>query len=162
MTAAPGRTMQPAFSDAWRSCDPSNTNKIGRTEFPYISAPTVWNSIPDSLKHYANSREHFRKELKTYLFRKAYAPASEKYWRVNLNLYLLTYFKKSSVTNIICKWDEANENSLYRMKWGGFTVHPKADSTNISILCLNRLIRYTMPRNKKLNDERLWRRTNTK
>ena len=29
-------TNQPAFSDAWRSCDPSNTNKIGRTEFPYI------------------------------------------------------------------------------------------------------------------------------
>ena len=29
-------TNQPAFSDAWWSCDPSNTNKIGRTEFPYI------------------------------------------------------------------------------------------------------------------------------
>ena len=29
-------TNQPAYSDAWWSCDPSNTNKIGRTEFPYI------------------------------------------------------------------------------------------------------------------------------
>ena len=45
---------------------------------------TVWNSLPDSLKHFATSRKHFRKELKTYLFRKAYAPASENYWRVNL------------------------------------------------------------------------------
>ena len=27
---------KPAFSDAWWSCDPSNTNKIGQTEFPYI------------------------------------------------------------------------------------------------------------------------------
>ena len=41
--------------------------------------PNIWNSLPDLLKHFATSREHFRKELKTYLFRKAYAPASENY-----------------------------------------------------------------------------------
>ena len=35
------RTNQPAFNDAWRSCDPSNTNKIGRTEFPYIRTDGV-------------------------------------------------------------------------------------------------------------------------
>ena len=29
-------TIQPAFSDTWRSFDPSNTKKIGRTEFPNI------------------------------------------------------------------------------------------------------------------------------
>ena len=34
-------TNQPAFSDAWRSCNPSNTNKIGRTEFPYIRTDGV-------------------------------------------------------------------------------------------------------------------------
>ena len=34
-------TNQPAFSDAWRSCDPSNTSKIGRTEFPYIRTDGV-------------------------------------------------------------------------------------------------------------------------
>ena len=34
-------TNQPAFSDAWRSCDPSNTNKIGRMEFPYIRTDGV-------------------------------------------------------------------------------------------------------------------------
>ena len=37
----------------------------------------VWNSLPDSLKHFATSRKHFQEKLKTYLFRKAYAPASE-------------------------------------------------------------------------------------
>ena len=35
--------------------------------------------LPDLLKHFATSRELFWKELKTYLFRKAYAPASENY-----------------------------------------------------------------------------------
>ena len=35
------RTNQPAFSYAWRSLDPSNTNKIGRTEFPYIRTDGV-------------------------------------------------------------------------------------------------------------------------
>ena len=34
-------TNQPAFSDAWWSCDPSNTNKIGWTEFPYIRTDGV-------------------------------------------------------------------------------------------------------------------------
>ena len=29
-------TIQPAFSDTWRSFDPSKTKKIGRTEFPNI------------------------------------------------------------------------------------------------------------------------------
>ena len=55
------------------------------------TSPELWISgrLPDSLKHFATSRKHFRKELKTYLFRKAYAPASENYWRVNLLPYLL-------------------------------------------------------------------------
>ena len=34
-------TNQPAFSDASRSLDPSNTNTIGRTEFPYIRTDGV-------------------------------------------------------------------------------------------------------------------------
>ena len=34
-------TNQPAFSDAWRSCDPLNTDRIGRTEFPYIRTDSV-------------------------------------------------------------------------------------------------------------------------
>ena len=34
-------TNQRAFSDAWRSCDPPNTNTIGRTEFPYIRTDGV-------------------------------------------------------------------------------------------------------------------------
>ena len=86
VTAAPGRNN---LRSATRGdSDPSNTNKIGRTEFPYLYAPTVWNSLPYSLKHSATSREHFRKELKTYLFRKTYALASENYWRVNLLTYL--------------------------------------------------------------------------
>ena len=34
-------TNQPVFSDAWRSCDPSNPNKIKRTEFPYIRTDGV-------------------------------------------------------------------------------------------------------------------------
>ena len=52
----------------------------------------------------------------------------------NLSIYLFIYLtphKTCNVTNIVCKWDKANEN---RMKWGGFTVHHKAESTNISIV----------------------------
>ena len=62
------------------------SNKIGRTSFR-ISAPTVWNPLRFSLKHSATSRETFRKELNTYLFRKASAPTSENYWRVHLLTY---------------------------------------------------------------------------
>ena len=57
---------------------PRTRTKLGERSFR-IAAPTVWNSLPYSLKHSTTSREHFRKELKTYLFRKAYAPASENY-----------------------------------------------------------------------------------
>ena len=53
---------------------PFTRTKLGERSFR-ISAPTVWNSLPYSLKHSATSREHFRKELKTYPFKKAYAPA---------------------------------------------------------------------------------------
>ena len=55
----------------WRS-------KLGKQSF-HISALTVWNSLPYSLKHSATSCEHFLEELKTCMFRKAYAPASENY-----------------------------------------------------------------------------------
>ena len=44
-----------------------------------ISALTVWNSLPYSIKQSATSREHFQKEMKTYMFRNAYGPASENY-----------------------------------------------------------------------------------
>ena len=105
-------TNQPAFSDAWRSCDPSNTNKIGRTEFPYIR------TLPDPLKHFATSREHFRKELKTYLFRKVYAPACENYWSVNLLTFLLSTaspwtadLKKRTTRNCCCLHTEISEMS---------------------------------------------------
>ena len=77
VTAAPGRTN---LRSATRGdlVIPQTRSKLGERSFR-ISAPTVWNSLPDSLKHFATSRENFRKELKTYLFRKAYAPASENY-----------------------------------------------------------------------------------
>ena len=77
VTAAPGRIN---LRSATRGdlVIPGTRTKLGERSFR-ISAPTVWNSLPDSLKHFATSREHFRKELKTYLFRKAYTPASENY-----------------------------------------------------------------------------------
>ena len=77
VTAAPGRTN---LRSATRGdlVIPRTRTKLGERSFR-ISAPTVWNLLPDSLKYLATSRKHFRKELKTYLFRKAYAPASENY-----------------------------------------------------------------------------------
>ena len=89
VTAAPGRTN---LRSATRGdlLIPRTWTKLGERSFR-ISAPTVWNSLPYSLKHSATSREHFRKELKTYLFRKAYAPASENYWRVNLLTYVMLF-----------------------------------------------------------------------
>ena len=74
---APGRTN---LRSATRGdlLTPRTRTKLGERSFR-ISAPTVWNSLPYSLKHSATSREHFRKELKTCMFRKAYAPASENY-----------------------------------------------------------------------------------
>ena len=77
VTAAPGRTNLRSATRGDLVIRRTRT-KLGERSFR-ISAPTVWNSLPDSLKHFATSREHFRKELKTYLFRKAYAPASENY-----------------------------------------------------------------------------------
>ena len=55
-------TKKPAFSDAWRSFDPLNTNKIGRTEFLYICTDGVELTSIFSLKHSATSHEHFRQE----------------------------------------------------------------------------------------------------
>ena len=77
VTAAPGRTN---LRSATRGdlLIPRTRTKLGERSFR-ISAPTVWNSLPYSLKHSATSREHFRKRTETYLFRKAYAPASENY-----------------------------------------------------------------------------------
>ena len=76
VTAAPGQTnLRSAAGDL---VIPRTRTKFCKRSFR-ISAPTVWNSLPDSLKHFATSRKHFRKKLKTYLFRKAYAPASETY-----------------------------------------------------------------------------------
>ena len=66
------RTNQPAFSDAWRSSDPSNTHKIGQTKFPYIRTDGVELAPVFTKTYSAISRDHFRKELKTYLFKKAY------------------------------------------------------------------------------------------
>ena len=77
VTTAPGRTN---LRSATRGdlLIPRTQTKLGERSFR-ISAATAWNSLPYSLKHSATSRENFRKELKTYLFRKAYAPASENY-----------------------------------------------------------------------------------
>ena len=65
VTAAPGRTN---LLSATRGdlVIPRTQTKLGERSFR-ISAPTAWNSLPDSLKHFATSREHFRKELETYL-----------------------------------------------------------------------------------------------
>ena len=97
VTAAPGRTN---LRSATRGdlVIPRTRTKLGERSFR-ISAPTVLNSLPDSLKHFATSREHFRKELKTYLFRKAYAPASENYWRVNLLTYIAYVFLPSALVD---------------------------------------------------------------
>ena len=77
VTAVPGWTNQRSATRG-DLVIPGTQAKLGERSFR-ISAPTVWNSLPDSLKHFDTSREHFRKELKTYLFKKAYAPASENY-----------------------------------------------------------------------------------
>ena len=76
MADAPGRTN---LRSATRGdlLIPRSRTKLGERSFR-ISAPTVWNSLPHPIKH-STSREHFRKELKTYLFRKAYAAAPENY-----------------------------------------------------------------------------------
>ena len=76
MTATPGRTNLRSATRGDLLIPRTRTNLGGRS-FP-ISAPTAWNSFPYSLKHSATIREHFRKELKTCLFRKAYAPASQR------------------------------------------------------------------------------------
>ena len=52
-------------------------------------------------------------------------------YEVYLFIYLTPHRNMQCDKHIVCKWDEANEN---RMKWGGFTVHHKAESTNISIM----------------------------
>ena len=88
VTAAPGRTN---LRSATRGdlVIPRTRTKLGERSFR-ISAPTVWNSLPDSLKHFATSREHFRKELKTYLFRKAYY-THQPLRTIEEWTYLLTY-----------------------------------------------------------------------
>ena len=114
-------TNQTAFSDAWRSSDPlmpRTRTKLGERSFR-ISAPTVWNSLPYSLKHSATSREHFRKELKTYLFRKAYSPASENYWRVNLLTYILMKIRSWNliVQKLESFWLMTHIDFSYRWHW---------------------------------------------
>ena len=37
-----------------------------------VSAPTVWNSLPDSLRSEDTSREQFKRLLKTVLFERAH------------------------------------------------------------------------------------------
>ena len=66
---------------------PQTQTKLGERSFR-IAAPTVWNSLPYSLKH-ATSREHFRKELKTYMFRK---PTHQPLRTIEVWTYLLTYY----------------------------------------------------------------------
>ena len=78
---------------------PRSRTKLGERSFR-VSAPTVWNSHPCPLKHSATSREHFRKDLKTYLFRRAYAASSENYLRENLFTYLLLRTSTPGITNI--------------------------------------------------------------
>ena len=88
VTAAPGRTN---LRSATRGdlVIPRTRTKLGERSFR-ISASTVWNSLPDSLKHFATSREHFRRELKTYLFR--YVPIRTSLWELLKSelTYLLT------------------------------------------------------------------------
>ena len=61
VTAAPGQTN---LSSATRGdlLIPRTRTKLVEPSF-HISAPTVWNSLPFSLKHSVSSHEHFRKEL---------------------------------------------------------------------------------------------------
>ena len=95
---------------------PRTRTKLGERSFR-ISAPTVWNSLPHELKHSATSREHFRKELKTYLFRKAYALTSENYWRVNLLTYCVHFACTLGACSVWCsslskksKWTQRERN----------------------------------------------------
>ena len=60
VTAAPGRTTMRSATRGDLAI-PRTRTKLGERSFR-ISAPTVWNSLPDSLKHFATSREHFQKE----------------------------------------------------------------------------------------------------
>ena len=77
VTAAPGRTNLRSATHG-NLLIPRTRTKLGEQSF-CISTPTVWNSLLYLLKHSATSRKHFQKELKTYMFRRAYAPASENY-----------------------------------------------------------------------------------
>ena len=49
----------------------TRTVRFGPRSFR-VSAPTVWNSLPDSLKSEDTSREQFKRLLKTVLFERAY------------------------------------------------------------------------------------------
>ena len=87
-------TNKPAFSDAWRSLDPPNMNRIGRTEFPYyicfdgveftsISTQTFWQTFTQTSASISelNWTHLVRSEKLTH------HAASENYWRMNLLNY---------------------------------------------------------------------------
>ena len=76
---------------------PRTRMKLGERSF-WISALTVWNSLPYSLKHSATSCKHFWKELKTYMFGKVYAPRSTSLWEL-LNAEL-TYYVQNLLQEI--------------------------------------------------------------
>jgi hypothetical protein len=51
--------------------EPSTMTVIGRRSFR-VAAPTVWNSLPENLRHQTLSRQQFKVGLKTHLFKAAY------------------------------------------------------------------------------------------
>ena len=61
-----------------------NTN-AGTRAFS-VAAPTLWNSLPDSVKS-ARNIASFRRNLKTYIFKMAYPP-----WLLGTSIHRLTTF----------------------------------------------------------------------
>ena len=61
-------------SAAWRhfTTPRTRTHHFGPRSFR-VSGPTVWNSLPDDITNPELTLEHFKTELKTHLFRQAYA-----------------------------------------------------------------------------------------
>ena len=51
--------------------EPSTTTVIGSRSFR-VAAPTVWNLLPENLRHQTLSRQQFKAGLKTHLFKAAY------------------------------------------------------------------------------------------
>jgi len=72
LAAISGRSRLRAAGHGDAFVPPTRTVKLSPRSFR-VAAPTVWNSLPKTLRQPTNSREQFRRGLKTHLFMSAYA-----------------------------------------------------------------------------------------